>query len=331
MRRREFINLLLGGAAAAWPLSAQGQQPQQPQAVPVIGFLQPIDSEGYAVKTSGFSRGLAEAGYVEGQNVEIDYRWAEGHHERLSAMASDLVRRNVALIAAAGIPAAFAAKGATKTVPIVFQCGPDPVRIGLVDSLNRPGGNITGIVNLSNALVVKRVELLHEILPNARTLALLLNPDNQSFQGVTEEVRRAQIPLGINIEFLQARTIDEIDAAFAKAASFRAGGLIIGADPIFVSKPRETAGFALREHMPTSHEVPEFAVAGGLMSYGADLGDAYRLAGLYAARVLKGEKPAELPVQQSTKVKMTINLQSAEALGLTVPLPLLGRADEVIE
>jgi ABC-type uncharacterized transport system substrate-binding protein len=235
------------------------------------------------------------------------------------------------MIVTAAIPAAFAAKGATQTVPIVFECGADPVRIGLVDSLNRPGGNITGIVNLSNALVVKRVEVLHEIVPNARTLALLLNPDNQSFQGLTEEARRAQIPLGINIEFLHARTIDEIDAAFAKAVALRVGGLIVAADAFFTSKAKETAAFALREHMPTSHEVPEFAVAGGLMSYGADLGDAYRLAGLYAARVLKGEKPAELPVQQTTKVKMTINLKSAKALGLTVPLPLLGRADEVIE
>jgi putative ABC transport system substrate-binding protein len=326
MRRRELIAGITG-AAVAWPLAVLAQQP----ALPVIGFLLPSDAEGYAVMTSGFRRGLAEAGYVEGQNVEIDYRWAEGHYERLPAMASDLVRRNVALIATAAIPAAFAAKGATQTVPIVFECGADPVRIGLVDSLNRPGGNITGVVNLSNALVVKRVEVLHEIVPNARTLALLLNPDNQSFQGLTEEARRAQIPLGINIEFLHARTIDEIDAAFAKAVALRVGGLIVAADAFFTSKAKETAAFALREHMPTSHEVPEFAVAGGLMSYGADLGDAYRLAGLYAARVLKGEKPAELPVQQTTKVKMTINLKSAKALGLTVPLPLLGRADEVIE
>jgi putative tryptophan/tyrosine transport system substrate-binding protein len=201
MRRRELIAGITG-AAVAWPLAVLAQQP----ALPVIGFLLPSDAEGYAVMTSGFRRGLAEAGYVEGQNVEIDYRWAEGHYERLPAMASDLVRRNVALIATAAIPAAFAAKGATQTVPIVFECGADPVRIGLVDSLNRPGGNITGIVNLSNALVVKRVEVLHEIVPNARTLALLLNPDNQSFQGLTEEARRAQTPLGINIEFLHARS-----------------------------------------------------------------------------------------------------------------------------
>lgn len=326
MRRREFINLL-GGAAAAWPLSAQAQRPP----ATVIGFLLPTDAEGYALMTSGFRRGLAEAGYVAGQNVEIDYRWAEGHYERLPAMATDLVRRNVALIAAAAIPAAFAAKGATQTLPIVFECGADPVRIGLVDSLNRPGGNITGIVNLSNTLVVKRVEVLHEIVPNARTLALLLNPDSQSFQGLTEAARRAQTPLGIDIEFLHARTIDEIDAAFAKAAALRVGGLVVAADAFFASKAKQTAAFAVREHMPTSHEVPEFAVAGGLMSYGADLGDAYRLAGLYAARVLKGEKPADLPVQQTTKVKMTINLKSAKALGLTMPLALLGRADELIE
>jgi putative tryptophan/tyrosine transport system substrate-binding protein len=325
MRRRIFIQGI--AASAAWPLAARAQQP----AMPVVGFLLPSSAEGYAAQTSGFRRGLAEAGYVEGQNVEIDYRWAEGHYERLPAMATDLVRRNVALIVAASIPAAFAAKEATQTVPIVFECGADPVRIGLVDSLNRPGGNITGIANLSNALVVKRVELIDEIVPNARTLALLLNPDNQNFQGLTEEARAAQTPLGINIEFLQARTIDDINAAFARAVALRVGGLIVAADAFLVSKPKEIAAFALRDHMPTSHEVPEFAVAGGLMSYGADLGDAYRLAGLYAARVLKGEKPAELPVQQSTKVKMTINLKSAKTLGLTVPLPLLGRADEVIE
>jgi putative ABC transport system substrate-binding protein len=326
MRRRNFIKVIVGSAAAL-PLAARAQQP----AMPVIGFLLPSTVEGYSVQISGFRRGLTEAGYVEGQNVTIDYRAADGHYERLPAMAAGLVRGNVALIAAAAIPAALAAKGASQTVPIVFECGADPVRIGLVDSLNRPGGNITGIANLSNALVIKRVELMHEIVPKARTLALLLNPDNQNFQGLTEEARAAQTPLGINIEFLWARTIDDIDAAFAKATVLQAGGLIVAADAFFVSKPKEIAAFALRDHMPTSHEVPEFAVAGGLMSYGADLGDAYRLAGLYAARVLKGEKPADLPVQQSTKVQMTINLKSAKSLGLTVPLPLLGRADEVIE
>jgi putative ABC transport system substrate-binding protein len=326
MRRRDFIKVI-AGSATALPLAARAQQ----SAMPVIGFLLPSTAEGYSAQILGFRSGLAEAGYVEGQNVTIDYRAADGHYERLPAMAADLVRGNVALIAAAAIPAAFAAKGATQTVPIVFECGADPVRIGLVDSLNRPGGNITGIANLSNALVIKRVEFMHEIVPNARTLALLLNPDNQNFQGLIEEARAAQTPLGINIEFLWARTVDDIDAAFAKATALRAGGLIVAADAFLVSKPKEIAAFALRDHMPTSHEVPELAVAGGLMSYGADLSDAYRLAGLYAARVLKGEKPADLPIQQSTKVKMTINLKSAKALGLTVPLPLLATADEVIE
>jgi putative ABC transport system substrate-binding protein len=326
MRRRDFITLV-GVGVTSWPLAAQAQQP----AVPVVGFLCPSSPEGYAIQASGFRRGLTEAGYNEGQNVAIEYRWADGHYDRLPEMASDLVRRNVAVIAAAAIPAAVAAKQVTNTVPIVFEVGADPVRFGLVASLSRPGGNVTGISNLSNQLVVKRIELMHQLLPSAGTLAVVLNPENPTFQILIDEARAAQNPLDVNIQFLQARTIGEIDAAFAKAVELRAGGLVIAADAYFVSKPKEIAALAKRYNIPTSHEVREFAVAGGLISYGADLGDAYRLAGVYAARILKGEKPAELPVQQSTKVQMTINLKSAKALGLTVPLPLLGRADEVIE
>jgi putative tryptophan/tyrosine transport system substrate-binding protein len=325
IRRRSFLTLL--GGAAAWPLAAHAQQ----ASVPVIGFLLPSSPEGYTRHVSGFRQGLSEAGYNEGHNVAIEYRWAEGHYDRLPAMAADLVRRNVAVIVAAALPPTFAAKQATDTVPIVFEAGADPVRLGLVASLNRPGGNITGIVNLSNTLVVKRVELMHEVVPNAQTLAVLLNPDNQNFQALQDDVRGAQKSLAVDIAFLQARTLDEIDAAFAKAVELRAGGLIIGADPYFNSKGLEIAAVAKRYNLPASFDVSEFAAAGGLMSYGADLFDAYRLAGIYAVRILKGEKPAELPVQQSTKVEMTINLKSAKALGLTISLPLLGRADEVIE
>jgi putative tryptophan/tyrosine transport system substrate-binding protein len=328
MRRRDFIKGI-AGSATVWPFAAHAQQ----SAMPVIGFLLPSSPEGYASEVAGFLQGLSDAGYGDGHNVAIEYRWAEGHYDRLPEMAADLVHHNVAVIVAAALPAAFAAKRATNTVPIVFEVGADPVRVGLVETFNRPGGNITGIANLSNALVAKRIELMHQVVPNAQTLAVLLNPDNQNFHTTMADAREAQKSLGVAIEFLQARNDDEIEAAFAKAVELRVGGLVIAADAYLVSKPVEIkiATLASRHGMPTNSEVREFTMAGGLMSYGAGLADAYRLAGIYTGRILKGEKPGELPIQQSTKVEMSINLKSAKALGLTIPLQLLGRADEVIE
>jgi putative tryptophan/tyrosine transport system substrate-binding protein len=327
MQRREFITLL-GGAAVAWPLAARAQQP----AMPVLGFLHGAVADGYTTETAGFRQGLREAGYNEGQNVAIEYRWAEGHYERLPDLAADLVRRNVAVIVAASTPAALAAKAATATIPIVFEIGVDPVASGLVASLNRPGGNITGIVNLSPAAFAKRIEMMHQILPDAKIIAVLLNPGSPTTSDATmTAARAAQAPLGIQVQFLQARTTSDIEAAFAKVVELKAGALVIDADPFFVSKQNETAALAARYGVPTIDIQRGFVTAGGLMSYGGDLVDAYRLTGGYAGRILKGEKPADLPVQQSDKIQMAINLKTAKALGLTIPLPLIGRADEIIE
>jgi putative tryptophan/tyrosine transport system substrate-binding protein len=274
---------------------------------------------------------LREGGYLEGQTVAIDYHWADGHYERLPDLAIDLVHKRVAVIVAAPISAALVAKGVTEAIPIVFEFGADPVRFGLVASLNRPAGNITGVVNLSNALVTKRIELMRQVVPSAKSIALLVDPGVATSEAVVGDAKKAEALLAVRIEVLQASTLSEIEAAFSRVAELQAGALIVGVGPVFNSYVQQIAELASRYAVPASHEAREFARAGGLFSYGADLPDAYRLTGVYAARVLNGEKPANLPVQQAAKIEMAINLKTAKALGITFPLPLLGRADEVIE
>jgi putative ABC transport system substrate-binding protein len=324
--RREFISAL--GLAATSPLAARAQQP----AMPVVGFLHAGSADGFASEAAAFRQGLREVGYVEGQNAAIEYRWADGRYDQLPALAADLVRQHVAVIAAATFPAALAAKEATDALPIVFEIGVDPVRVGFVASLNRPGSNVTGIFNMASELVPKRIELARELVPNATLITVLVNPANPNVEAtIREGARAAQMQLGIRVQILQASTISEIDRAFARVLEQRPSAVVFGADPYFNSVWREIAELAIRYAVPTIHELRYFIIAGGLMSYGADLADAYRLAGAYTGRILKGERPADLPVQQSTKVEMVINLKAAKALGLTVPLSLLGRADEVIE
>jgi putative ABC transport system substrate-binding protein len=264
LKRREVITLL--GAAAAWPFAARAQQP----ATPVVGFLHTQSPEGYVEPMRAFRQGLKDVGYVEGENVAIEYRWADGYYDRLPALAADLVRRHVAVIAAAPLPAAVAAKEATNTIPIVFELGADPVRHGLVRSLNRPGGNVTGVVNLSNTLVPKKVQLIHEVVPNAELIAVLLNPDNSNFQFTIDDVQAAQKLLGIRVEFLQARTISDIDASFTTVNELRAGALVVGPDGFLTSQWERFAALTTRYGVPAIHEQGGFAKAGGLMSYGAD-------------------------------------------------------------
>ena len=327
MRRRELITLL--GGAAAWPLAARAQQ----AAMPVIGFINGGFAEGYTTERAAFLSGLDEAGYVDGRNVTIENRWAEGQTDRLPTLANDLVQRQVAVIAATSTPAALAAKAATKTIPIVFETGADTVQLGLVASLNEPGSNITGITQTNLEVSPKRLELLHEIMPAARVMALLVNPRNPAVaEATTNQMQAAARMLGLDLQVLHASNDDEVEAAFAKAAQMHTSALVISAgDPFFTSQARPLAALAVRYAMPAVGPGRDFAAAGGLVAYGADINDAYRLAGSYTGRILKGEKPANLPVQQATKVELIINLKAAKALGLTVSLPLLGRADEVIE
>jgi putative tryptophan/tyrosine transport system substrate-binding protein len=327
MNRREFITLL-GGAAAAWPLELRAQQP----AMPVIGFLNGASPDGYASNVAAFHQGLKEAGYVDGQNATIEYRWAENHYDRLPALAADLVQQKVTVIAATTTPAALAAKAATSTVPIVFTTGGDPIKLGLVASLRRPGGNVTGSTQLSVEVGPKRLELARELFPGATTFALLVNPANPLAATVSKDLEAVADTLGMRLHVLHASTEADFEAAFATAAQLRAAALVISTpEPWFGSHAAQLGALALRHSVPAIYFQREFAAAGGLMSYGGSVTETYRLAGLYAGRILKGEKPADLPVVQSAKVELILNLKTARALGITVPLPLSGRADEVIE
>jgi putative ABC transport system substrate-binding protein len=324
MSRREFITLI--GAATAWPLVARAQQP----AMAVIGLLNGSSPDGYAPMVAAFRQGLKEAGYVEGQNVAIEYRWAEGHYERLPDMAADLIGRKVSVIVA-NTPANLVAKTASSTIPIVFTTSSDPVQLGLVPSLNRPGGNVTGVSQLNVEVGPKRLELAHELMPAATAMALLINPTNPSAETILKKLQGAALSLGLQLHVLHASTEAEIEAAFAGFTLLKAGLLTIGTDTFFNGRTELLAMFAIRYAVPTIYQYDEFTAAGGLMSYGGSVKDSYHLAGVYTGRILKGEKPADLPVQQSTKVQLIVNLRTAKALGIAVPLSLLGRADEVIE
>jgi putative ABC transport system substrate-binding protein len=325
VKRREFI-VLLGSTAASWPLAARAQQP----AVPVIGFLNGGSPDGYEPMVDAFHQGLKEIGYVEGRNVLVEYRWAEGHYDRLPALAADLVRRQ-AMVIAANTPAAPAAKAATTTIPIVFVTASDPVAAGYVASLNRPGGNLTGVALLNVEIGSKRLEVLHELVPTATVMALLINPTNPNAEAQLGDMQAAARTLGLQLHVLHASTDRDFETAFATLVQLRVGALVIGADAFFVDRSKQLAALALRHVVHAISITREFVVAGGMMSYGGGLRDPYRLMGVYTGRILKGEKPADLPVQQVTKVELIINMKTAKALGLTVPITLLGRADEVIE
>jgi putative ABC transport system substrate-binding protein len=326
MKRREFITLL-GGAVAAWPRAAQSQQ----AAMPVIGFLNGTSSEGYGPFLSAFRQGLSEGGFVENRNVAIEYRWAEGHYDRLPALAADLVRRGVAVIAATSTPANRIAKAATTIIPIVFTTSSDPVELGLVASLSHPGGNVTGVVTLNVELSTKRLELLREVIPRDTTIVVLANPTNPNFEAQLGDLNEAARTLGQPIRVATVGTEGDINAAFERFVQERAGAMVVNTDAFLFSRRNQLIDLAKRYAIPAIFDRREFTAAGGLMSYGGSVTEAYRLAGVYTSRVLKGEKPADLPVQQATKDELIINLKTAKALGVTLPLDLLARADEVIE
>jgi len=325
--RRNFITLF-GGAAAAWPFTARGQSP----GVPVIGLLV-AGSPGSSAQVAApaFRQGLAEAGYVEGSNVAIEYRYAEGQYDRLAAMATDLVQHKVAVIVASPTPAALAAKSATATVPIVFSVPDDPVKLGLVASFSRPGGNATGISFLLSELGAKQMGLLRELVPAATHFGLLVNPANENAEAVTRDLKAAASKIGVEVAIVQASDYREIEVAFATLVRNKADALVVGTDPFFYTRRVQLATLAARHVLPTVYNVREYAEAGGLMSYGTSLSEALRLTGVYAGRIIKGEKPVDLPVAQSIKFDFVINLSTARMLGLPVPPSLLARADEVIE
>jgi putative ABC transport system substrate-binding protein len=328
MQRRQFITLL-GGATTTWPVAAWGQQP----AIPVIGMLSSESPDLQTDRMRAFRQGLSDAGYVEGRNVAIDYRWAHGNNDQLPSLAADLVARRVTVIATPGSTlGALAAKAATTTIPIVFVTGADPIVAGLVPSLNRPGGHVTGVTTLNVEVAPKRLELLHELVPTATIIALLVNPTNPALaQPTTRDVQAAAYGLGLPLHVLHAASEEDLETAFASFVKLRAGALVIGTDQFFNSRVEQLAALTVRHAVPAIYAIREFVVAGGLMSYGSHLQDAYYLGGRYTGRILKGEKAADLPVQQATRVELIINIKTAKALGITFPISLLGRADEVIE
>jgi putative ABC transport system substrate-binding protein len=326
MRRREFLTL--AGCAAALPLAARAQQ-----AMPVIGFLHLGSADKSVGVLRSFRDGLAETGFRESQNVAIEYRWADGDYNKLPALASDLVAKKVVVLAAPGSgPAALAAKAATTTIPVVFRVGVDPVEAGIVDSLNRPGANLTGVAMLGVGLAPKRLELMHELIPTASSFGVLINPTNPVVSDITtRETQAAASALGLKLQAAQANTEAEYDLAFAELVKQGVSGLVVGGDGSFTNRAAQLGKLSLQHRLPTIYQFREFVTAGGLISYGGSNLESYRLAGVYTGRILKGEKPGDLPVQQVSKVEMIVNLKSAKALGLNVPLPLLGRADEMIE
>jgi putative ABC transport system substrate-binding protein len=328
MRRREFITLL-GGAAAIVPFALRAQQ----TAMAVIGYVGTGSPESDAFRLPSFHQGLSESDYVEGRNVAIEYRWAEGQNDRLPALIADLVRRRVTVIAVpASTPGALAAKAATSTIPVVFYIGLDPVELGLVASLNRPGGNLTGVTGWNVAVGPKRLELLHELIPTATVMALLVNPTSADLaKADSKEQQAAARTLGLRLHVLHASTEGDFDAVFASLVQVRAGGLVIGTDSLFNTWKEQLAALSVRHGVPTIHQYREFVAAGGLIGYGTQTAELSRQVGVYTGRILKGEKPADMPIQQATKVELFINLKTAKALGLTVPTSLLVRADEVIE
>jgi putative ABC transport system substrate-binding protein len=326
VRRRDFIKLI-AGCVAGWPLMARAQR-----ATPVIGFLSFASSDGYRPMMTAFRQGLQESGYAEGRDVKIEYRWADGRIDQLPTMAAELVRSQVSVIATATTPAAIAAKAATATIPIVFEMADDPVRLGLVAGLNRPGGNITGVTNLNIGITPKRLQLLYEIVPTARNVALLVNPANPTVaETQTREARAAAQTLSLDLQVLNASTEQDFNAVFASLIQLRPGGLVIAADPLFTSQKERLGELTVSHAVPAIAYGRDFVAAGGLLGYAADVPEAYRLAGIYTGRVLRGEKPANLPVQQSTKVELFINLKTAKTLGLQIPNTLIGRADELFE
>jgi putative ABC transport system substrate-binding protein len=325
MQRREFIAALTA-TAMVWPLAGRAQQ-----AMPVIGLLSSASSRDYAPMIAELRKSLGEVGFIEGKNARIEYVWADEHYDRLPALAADLVRHQVSVIVAATTPAALALKSTTTTIPIVFAIGGDPVRTGLVESLSRPGGNLTGAAHVNVETAPKRLELMHELMPNVKIAGLLVNPTNPLAKYVVPTVQSAASSLGLELQVVYARSDEELDDAFASLPGLGVGALVIGTDPFFTSRAEKLGASSLRLAMPAIYQYREFAAAGGVMSYGGSILDSYHQAGLYVGRILKGEKPGDLPVQLSTKVELFFNLKSAKALGLSVPLHLLGRADEVIE
>jgi putative ABC transport system substrate-binding protein len=327
MRRREFISLL-GGATAAWPLAARAQQ----AAMPVVGFVSSLASDTDAGRTAAFRAGLAETGFVEGRNVAIEFRWADGHFERLPTMFIELVRRPVSVIfTGGGDVTALNAKGATTTIPIVFQTGGDPVAAGLVSSFNHPGGNVTGMTTISGELGIKLFELLRELVPTATAIGMVVNPNNPYSKRSAADVEKAARAVGQQVHVMQASDEQEIETAFLALARLKVGGLLVTSDPIFLTQSNQFVALAAHYALPATYYAREFVAAGGLMSYGASFPDVYHQAGIYVGRILKGEKPGDLPIQQPTKFELVINLKTAKALGLIVTPTLLARADEVIE
>jgi len=325
MRRRDFTSLLVG-ATVTWPLAARSQQ----EAMPVIGFLHGTSPESRPAEVAAFHRGLSESSYVEGRDVAVEYRWAEGRYDRLPALAADLVDRQVSVIVAFGTAAALVAK-ATTTIPIVFLVGGDPIALGLVVSLSRPGGSVTGVTPLNDDLGPKLLELLHELVPKAAIIGYLVNPKNATSDALARQIRVAERTIGQRVHILHASSEHDFEPAFATLDQIRAGGLCVQGDTFFNGRREQLVALAAHHSIPTAYAFRDYAAAGGLMSYGTSLWHAYREVGVYASRILKGEKPADLPVQQSVKVELVVNLKTAKALGLTFPLSLLGRADDVIE